>query len=211
VKFRKKTSLFWAGDKADRVYFIVSGYARVFHCTLDGEVITLLIHKAGDILGIGAVLNGTSYRVSAETISLCEMWVIPGDVFLDMMFQYTRFAVWIAADLAERMKRIDQSLLRRISFSAERRLAFALLDLAGKSGKNDLGIAASVIATHQDISSIIGTCRQTTTHILDRFCGEGIVRTRKGRIEICNIEKLRQIASANRLPALHKNRLAAEK
>lgn len=195
VKFRKKTALFWAGDESDSVYFIVRGFVKVFHYTPAGDTITLLLHKPGDLVGIGGALEDTVREVSAETTGPCELWAFSRDIFLEMMFEYPKFAVWVATDLASRMKRIDQSLYHVVSLSAECRLALALLDLADRSGDLNDGAAASVKATHQDIANLIGICRQTTTSILGRFRDEGIINTNKGRIDIYSLDRLREIAA----------------
>jgi CRP/FNR family transcriptional regulator len=194
VKFKEKTTLFWAGDESDNAYFITSGYVKMFHLTSSGDTITLLVHKPGDILGIGGVLEDTVYEVSAETVGPSEMWVISREVFLDMMFKYPKFAVWVATSLASRMKRIDQMLLHLVSLSAERRLALTLLDFAVESVDPNDAATAYVRATHQDIANLIGNCRQTTTVILDRFRDEGIINIKKGRIDIYSLDRLREIA-----------------
>ena len=53
----EKTTLFWVGAPSDRVFFVEEGYVTMFHFTEEGETVTLLLHHAGDIVGVGGVMD----------------------------------------------------------------------------------------------------------------------------------------------------------
>lgn len=192
IKYKKKANLFWAGDESATVYFIVSGFVKMFHFTPNGDKITLLLHKPGDILGIDGALKGMVREVSAETTGPCELWEFSKEKFMEFMYKYPKFAIWVATDLASRMKCIDQSLYYVVSLSAECRLALALLDLAESNSDEASPIEATVKATHQDLANLIGICRQTTTTILGDFRNQGIICTGNGHIDIYDLSAIKE-------------------
>lgn len=194
-----KTALFFKGDPADCVYFLESGVVSMFHYTEEGETIAFLYHHKGDLIGIGGVLDNTSREVCSETSTRCRLWVIQKDDFIDMMYKYSSIAVWVAAELSHRMKRIDVKVLRAISMSAERKIAATLMDLLPYQKETSRDNPAVIKITHQDLSNLSGTCRQTTTTILGSFKEQGLISTRKGSIEIYDPEGLKEIIGLNEM------------
>lgn len=191
----EKTTLFWVGDPSDRVYFVEEGYVTMFHFTEEGDTVTLLLHHAGDIVGIGGVMDdGNPRAVCSETVGRCRIWEVTANAFYEMMYEYPEIAVWVAHDLSQRMKKIDQTVLRLVSMPASARIAVTLLDSAGRetASRSD---PAVVHLTHQELANMIGICRQTATLFLGRFRDEGILDTGKGYIKLYDLNRLRTLAA----------------
>ena len=69
------------------------------------------------------------------------------------------------------------------------RLAALLLRLRGEQGNEIHGYS------HQDLAEAIGTYRETTTQILNKFKTEGLIEIGRKRIEVRNPEALELVAA----------------
>ena len=90
----------------------------------------------------------------------------------------------MAARFSEVMWLIEQILWK----SLDRRLAAFLLDEAILEESSTLRITHEMIANH------LGTAREVITRMLRYFQNEGIVKLRRGEIEIINTAGLRIIS-----------------
>jgi CRP/FNR family transcriptional regulator, anaerobic regulatory protein len=81
-----------------------------------------------------------------------------------------------------------QHLLEQVAFaSAEDRLAPLLLALQDATGV--------VLSTHEQLAAQAGLARETVSRRLSAWAREGLVRLRRGRIEVLKPEALRQHAA----------------
>ncbi|BBB89629.1 MAG TPA: Crp/Fnr family transcriptional regulator [Methylomusa anaerophila] len=183
--------LYSEGDYSNYIYFIETGHVKLYKSTSLGEIITLSIRKPGDVIGIAGVLTGRYRCVFAETIDICKIWRMKGESFIELLYARPRFAVRVAALLGKRLCDAEIAIANLTSMEVDRRLAWLLKDLAATASNPDgekLRIAVKL--THQDIASMIGTCRQTVTTALGRLKEDGIINVGKRYIEIIDLNKL---------------------
>src|SRR4051794_10370157 len=64
--YPKGTILFIEGQQASAVYMLCQGKVKLSTCSSEGKVIILDIVEAGDVLGLSAALNATTYEATAE-------------------------------------------------------------------------------------------------------------------------------------------------
>lgn len=199
MQYRENSILFWDGDPSDKVFFVEEGLVQMYHYTEDGITVPLLFHQRGEVVGVGGVLSGTPRKVFAKTLRSSLIWVMNRTNFLQILYDYPVVAIWIAGSLSDRLRITDQNLLRTVSLDADRRLASALLDLA-QGGTAERGEDGQLLIriTHQELANIVGACRQTTTTVLGKFKQLGILRTRKGALEILDLAKLEDISKRDK-------------
>ncbi len=176
---------------SEYVYFIETGYVKIYRSTSLGRVTTISVRKPGDLIGIAGVLNVRYRCVFAETIEKCKLWRMEGETFVKMLYARPRWAVQVATLLGQRLCNAEIAIANLTSMEVNRRLAWLLMDLArtaGRPGEERLRIDVGL--THQDMASMIGTCRQTVTTALGQFKENGIIQVGKRYIEIIDVNKL---------------------
>ena len=199
AQYRENSVLFWDGDPSDSVFFVEEGMVQMYHYTKEGVTVPLLFHQRGELVGVGGILSDTVRKVNAKTLRPSVLWTIRRADFFQMLHGYPDVTIWIAVSLAERLRITDQEVLRAVAMESDCRLAISLLELAQGSEAirmEDGGIRVKV--THQELAQTIGSCRQTVTTMLGKFKQQGILRTRKGSLELLNLKKLETIAGQDR-------------
>ena len=90
----------------------------------------------------------------------------------------------MASLLSEVMWLIDNVMFK----SFDSRLAEFLLAESANEGGNVLDI------THEKIANHLGSAREVVTRMLKYFQSEGIVKLSRGKIEITDIKKMKEIS-----------------
>ncbi len=199
TQYRENSVLFWDGDPSDRLFFVEEGMVQMYHYTEEGVTVPLLFHQRGELVGLGGVLCGTIRKVNAKTLRPSVLWEISRPDFFQILHDYPDVTIWVAVSLSERLRITDQEVLRAVVMESDCRLAISLLELAQGSDaqrQEDGGIRVNV--THQELAQTIGACRQTVTTTLGKFKRQGILRTRKGSLELLDLQKLEVIAGRSK-------------
>ena len=72
------------GDVADKIAFIKSGQVRAVVINPDGDEITLFYLSKGDMFGSDSLVPNPVVVVNVETITPCELYVLPAKQFLEI-------------------------------------------------------------------------------------------------------------------------------
>jgi CRP/FNR family transcriptional regulator, cyclic AMP receptor protein len=75
-KFEKRSHLFWKGDKADKLYLIISGQIRTTKTTDEGKSLTLYLHLEGDLIPQMDPFADYLHTFRAQALKDCQKWQI---------------------------------------------------------------------------------------------------------------------------------------
>jgi len=176
------TILIHEGFTANRVFVIRSGSVKLMATSAEGRLLILRVATPGEVIGLGALSIGAHYRITAITAGLCIVKSIAREDFLTLM----RDSVEVSLGVSAAMTRDYNSAIltaRRLglSSSAAGKLASALLDWARMNDLDDspahtsLPISFPMPLTHEELGSMAGLSRETTTRLLSKFRREGLL------------------------------------
>jgi hypothetical protein len=130
----------------------------------------LKIASPGDVLGLSAVISGSCFEVSAETLEPSLVKVVCRMDFLDYLEHHSDAGLHAAKLLAEEYKSAFSEARRMaLSGSASGKLASFLLDWGrvAACGKSEMRFTLTL--THDDLASFTATTRETVTRALGKF------------------------------------------
>ena len=123
------TVLFRAGDAGDALYLIERGSVRIHLRDADGHEVTLAELSRGDFFGEMAIINGTPRSADATVVGEARLAVLSRADFLGFVRANPEVALRMLGAVAERLRRTDDLLRRRVSRNvneeAEARLTLA--------------------------------------------------------------------------------------
>jgi CRP/FNR family transcriptional regulator, cyclic AMP receptor protein len=129
AKLPKGTKLFMEDDSSNGVFVICTGQVKLSCTSREGRTMILKIALPGDVLGLGAVISGSRYEVTAETIEPTEIKNIRREDFLSFIQKHGEASLHAAKALSEEYKAVFFDARRlALSGSAAGRLASVLLD-----------------------------------------------------------------------------------
>ena len=94
--------LFIEKQEARGVFVLCEGQVKLSISSAEGKTLILRIAKPGEVLGLEAVVGGTSYEVTAETLRPCQVAFIRRDDFLRFIAQNPEVYQNIVKQMASR-------------------------------------------------------------------------------------------------------------
>jgi CRP/FNR family transcriptional regulator, cyclic AMP receptor protein len=195
--FPERAVIFIEGQTPRGIFMLCQGQAKLTTTSRDGKTFILRIAKAGEALGLDAVVTGKPYEVTVETMQPCRLNFVNREDFLRFLKGHGD-ACLHAAQQVSRECRDAYELVRSIglSRSVSGRVAEFLLASATE-GRVMKGVVRTRLAlTHEEIAQITGTSRETITRILSEFRKKDIVELKGSTLTIHNKAALEQLVAA---------------
>jgi CRP/FNR family transcriptional regulator len=187
--------LFAEGENPHGVFVLVTGQVKLSIGSPSGKVIILRIARAGEILGLHAVVSGTIFQATAETVEPCRVSFVRRDEFLHFLHEHPLASLEAARQLSVRYQETCEQL-RAIGLcdSAKERLARFVLEWVKTGHPHKEGVRATLTLTHEEIGQSIGTSRETITRTLSEFKAKGWLVVKGSSLLVKNISALQEMA-----------------
>ncbi len=181
---------------AEGVFAISAGKVKEYVTSKQGKMIIVRIAKPGDIIGLEAILGGTAYGTSAETIEPVKAYFITRRDLLGALRCDEEFRLIVARQLSDGC-RCAYKGIRRIALvpSVAARVAHFLIDWAQDSFALDGRPCLRINLTHEEIGQVIGASRETVSRIVSSFRRKGWIRVKGIQWTIENPESLTALIS----------------
>lgn len=173
------STIFSEGDKARGVYVLCSGKAKLSTNSKDGKTIILKIAEEGEVLGLSATVSAIPYEISAETIEPARLNFISSRNFMAFLNEHGEACLRVAKLLSNSYQSAYEEIRSLgLSNSVSQRLAKLLLERAERenSGSNSNQVKFHLPFSHEEISQMIGTSRETVTRLLSDFKNKQLIQ-----------------------------------
>lgn len=193
-KFPRKGLVYLPSDCSDAVFLLTKGRIKLYNVTAEGKETVLAFIEPGELFGELSLLTPGQREEFAEAMTASTIVMIPGDVIRELMQRYPDVILYVTRLMGLRRQRIERRLKSLLFRSNRERLIYLLLELAERYGqRGPEGIAIGIRLSHQELSSVIGSTRETVTVLLGELQNEGSLIIKRRQIILTN---LRQLASS---------------
>jgi CRP/FNR family cyclic AMP-dependent transcriptional regulator len=172
--YQPKQKIYSQGDRADAVFYIQKGSAKVCVKSELGKEAVVALHGKGEFFGEGC-LNGQMLRLATvEAMTECVITRLDKAAAVRVLRDEPKFSEAFMAFLLARKARVEEDLVDQLFNSSEKRLARVLLLMAnfGKKGKPEPVITKISQAT---LAEIIGTTRSRVNTFMNKFRQLGFI------------------------------------
>lgn len=180
--------LFSEGQPARGVFLMCHGSAKLSISSGDGKTLITKITEPGELLGLSSALTGHPYKATAETIEPSQVNFIRREDLLRFVQEHHSACGNVTRQLTRDIE-TDEEHIRAIglSHSAGEKLANLILSWCAEHGKQgDNGIRVQMLMTHEDISQLIGTSRETVTRLLKEFREKKLISIKGATMTVHN-------------------------
>ena len=190
-RYKKKQIIYSEGNHALRLYYIEKGKVKTFKTNDDGKELVVGLYNEGDFFGYIAILEGTTYKESAEAIEDSEIASIPKEEFEQLITSnrdvMNKFVQLLAKNVAEK----ENHLLSIAYNSLRKKVAEALIKLLDKYGVDNPNF--SIDMSRENLATIAGTAKESLIRTLSDFKDEKLIDIVGGDIVLLNEKKLRNM------------------
>jgi CRP/FNR family cyclic AMP-dependent transcriptional regulator len=158
------------GQSPCGIFVLCQGRAKLSTTSREGKTLIVRIAEAGEVLGLHAVVTGGRYELTVETMQPCQLDFVGRDDFLRFLKTHPAASVHATQHLARDCS--DAYGVARtigLSHSVSERFARFLLESASEGEVNRGTVRVRLALTHEEISQLIGTSRETITRLLSEF------------------------------------------
>ncbi|HWK59297.1 MAG TPA: response regulator [Parapedobacter sp.] len=191
--YKKKQFIYQEGDTPLYVYFVKKGRIRRFLSYLDGRELATDIHVDGSFFGYGAILLQQPYTDNAEALEDSELALIDRDNFFELLYRKPGIASKFIKLLSGNIRGKEVQLLAFAYDSVRKRVANALIHVAGKTLAGATDDECLIRISRDDLASLAGTANETISRMLADFKDEKLIAKEGNAIRILSIKKLKNI------------------
>jgi CRP-like cAMP-binding protein len=169
-------TIFSQGDSAETLMYIQRGRVKLSVAFKNDKVAIVAILGPGEFLGEACLGNQNIRMRTATTIEPTTLEVIERNEMIRALHGDHALSYCFLSYLLSRNSRLEEDLVDQVSHSSERRLARALLLLAGKGNQRRLHRFAGI--SQATLARMIGTTRPRVNLFMNKFRMLGFIKYR---------------------------------
>jgi CRP/FNR family transcriptional regulator, cyclic AMP receptor protein len=180
---KPKEAFFSQGNRADSIFYIHKGRAKLTVVSMNGKEATITILAVGDFVGEESLASVGGVRMATATaITSCTALKIERQEMVRVMHEEHSLSDLYLKFLLGRSMRAQADLVDQLFNSSEKRLARTLLLMAkfGKPGEPEPLLPQ---ITQETLAEMIGTTRSRVSFFMNSFRKMGFIEY-NGRIRV---------------------------
>ncbi len=179
------------------IFILCQGRVKLSTTSREGKTLIVRIAEAGEVLGLHAVVTGGRYELTVETMQPCQLNFVGREDMLHFLNTHTDASLHAIQHLARDCSD-SYGVVRTIglSHSVSERFARFLLETAADGEVSNGKVRVRLAMTHEEISQLIGTSRETITRLLSEFRKNAMAELKGSTLIIHNRPALKNLVRA---------------
>lgn len=194
-RFDRGKTIFFPGDPAERVYFLVKGAVKLSRVYEAGEEITVALLRENTVFGVLSLLTGnrSDRFYHAVAFTPVELLSVPIDRVEKALKDDPDLAMVMLQGLSSRILQTEMMIETLAHRDMGSRLVSFLLILCRDFGSPSTdGVTIDLKLSHQAIAEAIGSTRVTVTRLLGDLRKQKMIAISKKKITVHNPIELGQ-------------------
>lgn len=190
-KCKRRELIYLEGQLPGELYFIRSGRVKTFRTNCEGKELMLGLHGPNEFIGFLPLIENKESGEGAVAVEESELYVIPKDDFLTMLYSKRDIASMFIKLLANKLNNAEERLIELAYNSVRQRVASALIRIYNERGFHETRNVRIAIS-RKDLSNLIGTATESLNRTLLDFKDEGLIELRDDGILIVDYARVQQ-------------------
>ncbi len=187
--------LFNEGDEGNQLYVVTDGKVKLGRTSADGRENLLAILGPGQMFGELSFFDPGPRSATATAVTDVELMSLGHDALSPVLAEHPDVALALLHQLAGRLRRTNEVVGDLVFSDVPGRVAKALLDLAGRFGRQaDDGVHVNHDLTQEELAQLVGASRETVNKALADFASRGWMRLEPRSVVILDLERLQRRA-----------------
>uniref|UniRef100_UPI003138A580 cAMP-activated global transcriptional regulator CRP n=1 Tax=Marinimicrobium sp. C2-29 TaxID=3139825 RepID=UPI003138A580 len=178
-RYPAKSTIIYAGDRSDSLYFIVRGSVTVLIEDDEGREMIVAYLNDGDFFGeMGLFDQEDSRSAWVRAKSECEVAEISYSKFQEIAGENPEFVFALSSQMARRLRATTRKVGDLAFLDVTGRVARTLLDLCKEPDAITHPDGMQIKITRQEIGRIVGCSREMVGRVLKTLEDQGLVEVR---------------------------------
>jgi CRP-like cAMP-binding protein len=178
-------------DSGEVLFLLKKGQVQIYRLAPNGKKLVVSTLGPGASFGEMSLVGQGMHNTFAEAVDECVLCVMSRADVERLMREKPDVAFRFFEAMGDRVSQLEERLENIAFKSIPTRLADLLLRLAAEENSDEIRGY-----THQDMSEMLGTYRETITQTLNEFKAGGLIEIGRKRVKLLNRPKLQSLALA---------------
>jgi CRP/FNR family transcriptional regulator, cyclic AMP receptor protein len=175
-RYPAKSTIIYAGDKSDSLYYIVRGSVTVLIEDDEGREMIVAYLNDGDFFGEMGLFDAQDSRSAwVRAKSECEVGEISYTKFQEIAEEHPEFVFALSSQMAHRLRATTRNVGDLAFLDVTGRVARTLLDLCKEPDAMTHPDGMQIKITRQEIGRIVGCSREMVGRVLKTLEDQGLV------------------------------------
>jgi len=186
--------IYFEGDEARHLYLVAMGKMKLVRNTTSGKEVLLDILHSGEYFGSLTIFGGRVHTETAIAQTDCCILKISAEDFEHILSDHPNVTRKVLEAVSQRLAESQEIVKQLSTYTAEQRIASALIHLAEKLGEvRGQGVLIQLPFSRQDLAAMTGSTTETVSRVMSRFAGEGWVKSGRKWVTIMNAKRLEEL------------------
>jgi CRP/FNR family cyclic AMP-dependent transcriptional regulator len=190
--YARGQALMHVGQVPREVLVLLSGRVKVSATTPAGRTVLLAFRGPGDLVGELSALDDEPRSASIVALDPVDALVVPAEHFRAFLHERPDAAVALLRELSTRLRDADAKRVQLAAYTTVGRVAFCLLELCERFGRDDDGAVDILLPLSQDeLASWAGASLESVGRALQTMRKVGWIETSRRAIRVLDTDALR--------------------
>lgn len=179
-KLEPKEILFFEGDSADVMYYLIDGSIKLYRISLEGKETTIRFVQKNELFAEIVITNSQKYPVNAQALSSSELLGINMAKVRNLAEQNSELIFKLLSSMTVRLKYLVDMVESLAIDNVAARLMNYMQQLSNKAhnGEFELPVAKGELAL------LLGTSAETVSRIFTKLKKDGLIKTNGKKIKL---------------------------
>jgi len=183
-------TLYRAGDPVRQIFYMVGGLVKVTHLGSHGAEIILRFGAAGDVLGGLELFSTDRHCTSSQAFRQTRTLVWEAPTFTALVQRHPRLLHNVVRAAGRQLFQLGERFFEVATERVSARVARQVIRLIDQMGRPVNGHIEMTIS-REDVAKMTGTTLFTVSRLFSAWDAEGLIKTRRRGLTVCDIESLR--------------------
>ncbi len=174
-RYPAKSTLIYAGDSGDTLYYIIKGSVTVLIEDDDGREMIVAYLNPGDFFGEMGLFEQEDRSAWIRAKTECDVGEIHYSKFLELANAHPEFLYAVSKQMAQRLRDTTRKVGDLAFLDVTGRVARTLLDLSREPDAMTHPDGMQIKITRQEIGRIVGCSREMVGRVLKILQDQGLV------------------------------------
>lgn len=175
--YQKGEIIFEEGQKANKLFIICSGQAKVFQSSIEGKEQILYLLTEGDFFGAFNLLKEDEFDSSCVALERSQISTLEKSAFDEIVVSNPKITLKIFEKAYERIRKAETLVARLSSGNPDAKVLALLYDLAKDHGRvTPKGVLLELTMSREELGSYAGIARETMSRKLKMFQEAGLIQ-----------------------------------
>lgn len=192
IELSRGDVVFNEGDEGQAMFIIVKGKVKLARTARDGRENLLGLLGVGDMMGELSVFDPGPRVSRAHAVEDSVVYELPKAVLDGWLNDHLEMSRHLLRALAQRIRRLSNSMADLVFSDVPGRVAKAILDLGHRFGRMERGhVTVRHGLTQEELAQLVGASRETVNKALAEFASRGWIDVHIGAVDVYEPERLR--------------------